>query len=116
MIAILGKDRKYVKLHKHDSWSVDYTLAFIAAPLLRQLRETTHSIGMIEQEDRPEHLLGTKLLNDEYCEMAWDWALTEMIFAFESKIDDDWFAQARDEERIANGFRLFGKYYQSLWD
>jgi hypothetical protein len=48
--------------------------------------------------------------------MAWDWALTEMIFAFESKIDDDWFAQARDEERIANGFRLFGKYYQSLWD
>jgi len=116
MIAILGKDRKYVKLHKHDSWSVDYTLAFIAAPLLRQLRETTHSIGMIEQDDRPGHLLGTKLLNDEYCEMAWDWALTEMIFAFESKIDEDWFAQARDEERIANGFRLFGKYYQSLWD
>lgn len=28
----------------------------------------------------------------------------------------DWKGRKKYEERIANGFRLFGKYYQSLWD
>mgnify|MGYP003351123814 CR=1 FL=1 len=91
----------------------------------------------------------------------WDWALDEMIFAFEHKLDDSWedayrsgdfdtiwipvdkdgnevakgehkFYQMKDGpnhtykcdydgmnviyDRIQNGFRLFGKYYQNLWD
>ena len=66
-----------------------------------------------------------------------------MIFAFESKIDDTWedqfytstsqewddtlgvhrYTHKCDHEgmkvyqaRISNGFRLFGKYYEALWD
>lgn len=70
----------------------------------------------------------------------WDWVMGEMIWAFEQKIDDDWeqkfykFADDhkaplgmrivwKDDEgrkahadRMENGFRLFGKYYQALWD
>lgn len=70
----------------------------------------------------------------------WDWVMDEMIYAFTMKIgqssddeDDDWNTQiymrepqgwnyAKLEEvkiiqdRINNGFRLFGKYYQGLWD
>jgi hypothetical protein len=78
--------------------------------------------------------------------------MDEMIFAFESKVDDggweeqfesgtsdiqwkrlengnsemirgpndtkvyDWEGRKKYEERIANGFRLFGKYYSNLWD
>jgi hypothetical protein len=70
----------------------------------------------------------------------WDYVLNEMIFAFQAKIDDDWeqkFYKFEDDpkaplglkivwkddegrkayqERISNGFRLFGKYYEALWD
>ena len=70
----------------------------------------------------------------------WDWVMDEMIYAFTMKIgqssddeDLDWNTQiymrepqgwddAKLEEakiiqdRINNGFRLFGKYYQGLWD
>ena len=75
--------------------------------------------------------------------MRWDWILDEMIWAFEQKIDDDsdskFFDHSKsngkspwdkdyigpkfDKEgyekhhnRMQNGFRLFGKYYQNLWD
>ena len=76
----------------------------------------------------------------------WDWILDEMIWAFNEKCRDDWegdFYEYRelgpeedkgdsrfgfklvweDKEgrkahaaRMANGFILFGKYYENLWD
>jgi hypothetical protein len=70
----------------------------------------------------------------------WEWVLDEMIWAFEQKTRDDWESdyykyeddptatfgmklvwEDRDgrkahQERMTNGFKLFGKYYESLWD
>ena len=72
----------------------------------------------------------------------WDWIQDEMIWAFEQKCRDHWeedyygpyiegegdgilgghFEWTDDEgrqkhqERMSNGFRLFGKYFESLWD
>lgn len=68
----------------------------------------------------------------------WDWVLDEMIWAFEQKIllfneahepvtPERIGAALRDGtviglqgckyyERMSNGFRLFGKYYEALWD
>ena len=70
----------------------------------------------------------------------WDWVLDEMIWAFEQKAADDWEAQyykfeddpsatlgvrcvwsddegrKKHQARMSNGFRLFGKYYEALWD
>ena len=70
----------------------------------------------------------------------WDWVMGEMIWAFEQKTIDweeqyygEWVEDeskmfgghhinADDEgrkkhhERMVNGFRLFGKYYECLWD
>lgn len=75
----------------------------------------------------------------------WDWVLDEMIWAFEQKQRDDWESdyvtgeydlqvvdnkiikgpdhtliidwdnQKAHQERMTNGFRLFGKYFESLW-
>jgi len=78
---------------------------------------------------------------DEFWFARWDYVLDEMIWAFEQKTLDDWEEQyygewiedesktlggyhinADDEgrkahqERMSNGFRLFGKYYENLWD
>jgi hypothetical protein len=70
----------------------------------------------------------------------WDWVMDEMIYAFTMNIsaasddeDQDWHTQIYSREpkgwndeklaearviqkRISNGYRLFGKYYQGLWD
>lgn len=73
----------------------------------------------------------------------WDWILEEMIWAFEQKLKDDATEQFYDwsevdkstgiqdqigklkvdqeglkahQDRMKNGFRLFGKYYEGLWD
>mgnify|MGYP003634402090 FL=1 len=72
----------------------------------------------------------------------WDWVLDEMIWAFEQKCRDDWQddyygdyvedqnnrplsgrfewtdgdGRMKHQERMTNGFRLFGKYFENLWD
>jgi hypothetical protein len=70
----------------------------------------------------------------------WDWILDEMIWAFNQKCRDDWegdFYEYKDDDterfglklvwedregqqahqaRITNGFKLFGKYYENLWN
>ena len=75
--------------------------------------------------------------------MRWDWIIGEMIWAFEQELKDDDEDQFFDhtesrgikdfnesmkklkvdhegleahQKRKANGFRLFGRYYQNLWD
>ena len=79
---------------------------------------------------------------DENHFKRWDWILDEMIWAFEQKCRDNWEddyygdyienqkngpmagsfewidheGRAAHQERMSNGFKLFGKYYENLWD
>ena len=72
----------------------------------------------------------------------WDWILDEMIWAFNQKNRDHWeddyygpYIESEDKRelfgrfewtddagrkahqaRMTNGFKLFGKYYENLWD
>lgn len=162
------KRRVYVKIDNYDVWSMDHTLGMIALPMLKRLQEVKHGAPFVDDDDVPEELKSTSAppKENEWDTDAnhfkrWDWAINEMIFAFEHKLDDSWqdafrsgeidwlsvpvdkdgkevprkeakFFQMKDgpnhtykcdydgmkvvEERIQNGFRLFGKYYQSLWD
>ena len=157
-----------VKIDRWDTWSMDHTLSPIILPMLKQLKEKKHGAPFVDDEDVPEHLRSTAApaKENEWDTDAnhfarWDWAMSEMIFAFECKTDDSWeeefrsgdidmlwvpvdrdgnevpkgehnFYQMKDgpkntykcdyegmkivEARIQNGFRLFGKYYQALWD
>jgi len=86
-----------VRIDKWDTWSMDSTLAHIVLPMIQQLKKTQHGhpASMSEEE--------------------WDNILDEMIFAFENKLKDSFLPDA-DSERMTNGFRLFGKYYENLWD
>ena len=126
-----------VKIHDYDTWNVDTTLAYIIAPMLKQLKDTTHSAPPVDLKDVPSHLWPTMfdqetgvIKNDGDINLyfdRWDWILEEMIFAFESKIGDfedqffteegyDQKAHEIEQKRVENGFKLFGKYYESLWD
>lgn len=70
---------------------------------------------------------------DNTIHIRWEWVMDEMIYAFEMELDEDWDMRIYEKhgndwppealaerkvihDRIANGFRLFGKYYQGLWD
>lgn len=149
-----------VRIDPWDTWNMDHTLAHIVLPMLKQLKATKHGAPFVDVEDVPKELRPTKkelnaynkdgTTDDKFFE-RWDWVMDEMIFAFESKLDDSWeeqfesgtsdmqFKKLEDgnyqmvkgpndtreydwegrkayQERISNGFRLFGKYYENLWD
>lgn len=148
-----------VQIDRWDTWSMDDTLAHIILPMLKQLNKDKHGAPYVDLKDVPKELHGKKLtkkqresgeLDDKHFE-RWDWVMDEMIFAFESKLDDsweeqfetgesdlqwkqleggmsqliegpchtkvyDWEGRKAYQERISNGFRLFGKYFENLWD
>jgi hypothetical protein len=154
----------YVKVDRWDTWSMDHTLGQIALPMLKQLQATKHGAPFVDDEDVPEELKSTSAPakenewdTDENHFKRWDWAMNEMIFAFENSINREWEESYRSgeidwkseacawdengkatmhkmvdgpkntykcdydgmkvvEDRIKNGFKLFGKYYQALWD
>jgi hypothetical protein len=169
-----SKQKRTVKVHidPWDTWNLDSTLAHIALPMLKQLKEKTHGSGMVDLEDVPVEMRATsyeewdsqktlEFYNDESdtqkssCDVhaRWQWVLDEMIFAFETKVgslqdwEDEFHKGVIDiqwkklenghsemikgpddtseydmegrmayQARITNGFRLFGKYYENLWD
>ena len=119
----------HIIIHKWDTWSMDHTLSYIIVPMLIQLKDTTHGAPNVDYNDVPKELRPSeewiKRYNydgetDPYFFMRWDWILDEMIWAFTYKRDN--FDTVMDEdceaaqERMSNGFRLFGKYYENLWD
>ena len=163
LLWVESKRKRKIQVHidKYDTWSMDHTLALIALPMLKQLKETKHGAPQVDLADVPKHLQPTKKAlkayekdgaTDEQFFERWDWVMGEMIFAFESKVDEgrweeqfesgtsdiqwkqlenghsemirgpndtkkyDWEGRKKYQERISNGFRLFGKYYENLWD
>jgi len=116
---------QYVRIDPWDTWSMDHTLAMIVVPMLRQLRAVNHGAPLVDDEDVPEHLRSTAAPprenewdTDANHFLRWDWVMDEMIFAFETKLNDNYIIEStpEDRQRVSNGFRLFGKYYQGLWD
>jgi hypothetical protein len=156
-----SKKKRTIKVHidPWDTWSMDNTLAYIVLPMLKQLKEKKHGAPYVDLTDVPKELhpkKQTKKQKDNHETDSthferWDWVLDEMIFAFDSKVNDgwedqfetgesdlqwkqleggmsemvrgpndtkvyDWEGRKKYQERISNGFRLFGKYYENLWD
>ena len=130
------KQKTRIKIHNYDTWSMDHTLAPIILPMLVQLKATKHGAPMVDMKDVPRELRATKKQLDAYGKNGdvdpkhferWDWILDEMIWAFEQKCRDDWMEDyyynkwdqegvKAHQDRMSNGFRLFGKYYENLWD
>jgi YD repeat-containing protein len=93
---------------------MDHTLAPIILPMLKQLKATKHGSGFIDMEDVPEYMRTTETedYEDQQCfdfyhedkeerkyniHHRYEWALDEMIFAFEHLVDDSW------EDKYSNG-------------
>ena len=144
------EQRRKIRIDRWDTWSMDYTLAHIIVPMLKQLKNSKSGAPWVDMKDVPKELRATekqiKLYKtngetDPQFFDRWDWVVSEMIWAFEQKLEDDWHSDYygpyiesesgkpfgdfewidhkgmdTHQERMNNGFRLFGKYYESLWD
>ena len=101
---------------------MDVTLSYIILPMLKQLKETKHSAAEVDDKDVPKKLRSTSATKkeseweiDSNWFARWDWVLDEMIWAFSLHLEEDSWPE-KHNKRMQNGFRLFGKYYQNLWD
>lgn len=108
-----------IKIHNYDTWAMDSTLAILIAPMLKQLKDTKHGAPFVDDEDVPEHLRLPDI--DEYGIQKthfekWDWVLDEMIWGFSNYDEVHYGFDVFTSQRLANATRLFGKYYQNLWD
>ena len=167
----IGKYRKNrkvdIRIDDYDVWGADHTLALIIHPVLVKLKSQKRGSPSVDDEDVPEQLRSTSAPpkenewdTDDNHHARWDYAIDEMIWAFEQHTHDDYndeqFHHNRDQlditfeniegstnsrmqvnkqkdpnkpsyyvdeegkkahyERIANGRRLFAKYYNGLWD
>ena len=139
------KERKIkIKIHDYDVWSIDCTLAPIILELLKKLKENKHGAPFIYAEDVPEELRSKSsdlYETDENWFKRWDYILDEMIWSFTQKCDgtdseskfykyeedasctfgfklvwSDEEGKKKFQERMKNGFLLFGKYFEALWD
>lgn len=127
------KQKIKVHIDKWDTWSMDHTLAPIILPMLKQLKAEKHGAPQVDYKDVPKELRPSKKEIDAYNKdcttdenffVRWDWVMDEMIYAFDCKANkddvymriDDRVEMQKEQERISNGFRLFGKYYEALWD
>ena len=140
-----GKQKVSVRIDPWDTWNMDATLALIIHPMLKQLKKTKHGAPYTDDGDVPEHLRSTAAKPkenewdvDEFHFKRWDWILGEMIWAFGEEVKDKepnfWIVKPKwnakgitqgelDHEKMnayhnrkKNAFRLFGKYYECLWD
>ncbi len=122
--------RTYIKIDDYDVWGMDITLAQIIVPMLEKLKECKHGAPVVDLEDVPEELRCTEEElkshdTDKNFFKRWDYVMDEMIWAFKTDIKDDLImlwdkddntAYENASKRLANGHRLFGKYYNGLWD
>lgn len=102
--------KKEVYIEGHDSWCVAWTIAQIAAPLVKQLKDTASSYGSVPKHLVPDHLHSTygsaEDYMEEYSKEAWDWALGEIVFAMEEIANDN---ANEPEYHTKQGEMVFGE-------
>ena len=123
-----------VRIDRYDTWGMNSTLAVIIFPMLKQLKKHKHGVPFVDDKDVPKELRSTSAPKKE--QKRWDWVLDEMIWAFEQKTIDweeqfysgdidaalqdtfkiDMVGMKKHQKRMKNGFSLFGKYFEALWD
>ena len=135
-----------VKVDKWDTYNMDVTLAHIVHPMLVQLKNSDTKgvpVFLEGEQDAPiqyetdeecwDWILGEMIFafksklydwEEEFTSGVWDMELKDKIEPGKMemlegpnhtyKVDQKGMKKYRD--RVANGFRLFGKYYDHLWD
>lgn len=89
-------------------WSLYSYLTNIALPVLRDYRKNKHGIpSMVMRKGE----------SFKKSEERWNEILDKMIYAFQViKEDRSYINPPEVDKKVQEGLKLFGKYYQTLWD
>ena len=110
-----------IEIHPYDSWNADHTLALIALPLLKQLKEQTQGAPSVDDEDVPEELKSTSAEpkeNDYDIDSnhftRWDYVLDCILWSLEQHVnydpEEDSFFKFNEEAQSESGLeKLLGK-------
>lgn len=122
-----------IKVEPFDLFNVDVTIAKLAVPLLEGLKNLKAGSPFVDDVDVPKEIKSTSAPPlekhwhlDDFHDARWRYVQDEMIFAMrqiaynEPDFDFPSFSYSSDEykdfsNRVTNGCRLFGKYFQALW-
>ena len=141
-----GKRKEVVRIDKWDTWSLDATLAKIAYPMLVQLYNNKHGAPETDINDVPPHMRQKDVFERwDWIMSEMVFAMKSYTFDWEDKyhtgdMDIVWVdcndgtdcsemthgpahthvfdseGWKKEHDRIQNGLRLFGTYFQGLWD
>lgn len=133
VIGYYPEQKVSVKIDKWDTWNMDTTLAYIILPMLKQLKETSHTYPSDLSEEQWQSILDEMIFAFKSKTYDWEEEFTSGNFDVEYeeipgtdnmrmeygpnhtfKIDKD--GMKKVQQRITLGFELFGKYYENLWD
>lgn len=125
-ICKLFAPKDKVVIHNYDLWNLDYSLAHIILPSLKLLKINKGGAPFVDDNDVPDKIKSIKdpdyvpdeFYVDIFFQDRWDYVIDEMIFAFDSIVNCEVDYELDNEtfqNRVNNGLRLFGKYYQNLW-
>lgn len=85
-----------IEIHPYASWNADHTIALIALPLLKQLKEQTQGAPSVDDEDVPEELKSTSAEpkeNDYDIDSnhfaRWDYVLDCILWSLEQHVNHD---------------------------
>ena len=56
LFCLEPKQKTKIKINSWDTWSMDYTLAHIILPMLKQLKKTHHGAPYVDNTDVPKKL------------------------------------------------------------
>lgn len=139
---IHSKRKKTVKIKTDpwDHWNAGITMAMLCLPILKDLRENRNGIPWTEHADGPWYYRFLRYEDEyawdergSYCDKRWRWIMDEIIWSLEQiasdrdwedvyfKLDDElreWDKEGhlKHQEKINNGLRLLGKYWERMWD
>lgn len=121
---VLSKRKRKIKIKvdNYDVWNADDTLAHLILPLLKKMKEDKRGTPMIDQKDVPKNLRDLESDDDatkeKKFEDRWNWVLDEMIYAFESGLDDEWEDQFKtgesDWQSVPEEHEDYGKVYKMV--
>ena len=123
------KQKTKVRIDRYDTWSMDHTLALIIHPMLVQLKATKHGYPADLTEQEWDEILDEMIWAfEQKCRDDWESDYYEHhVLSPDEKNYDGFFGGSKlvckdpkglkaHQERISNGFRLFGTYFENLWD
>ena len=144
--GIKNEQRVSVRIDKYDTWNMNTTLSHIVVPMLEQYKERHQGSPFVDLEDVPMQLrtedhffdrwdwvLDEMLFahrsaledgEEQFCsgehDIIWleqpDSDNREMVIGPKDTFKVDKEGLAAFHKRVKNGFTLFGKYYENLWD